>query len=782
MHFGNRSLHWGRARALLAVPAVAFLLVGSGGPAGAAPSGPHTLSSDSVPAVVRNGQAKPLGLHTATESLHVLFNLPLRDKAGLDAFLADVSDPHSPHFGQYLTLEQANARFNPAVAGEQRVLAWLKAEGISDVQTQPNHLYVGAQVPVATLNRLLGIQITDYALADRTIYAPDRAPTLPAAVSGDVPWVVGLSNQTRFRKMSNGTAHGTTPYYAQDYANAYNVNPLWAAGYTGAGTTVAITLWGAAPSDTALNNWQSRTGAAVATRANGRLVIIPVDGGSTFADVGEAGMDIEASGGIAYQAQIRYYEAPTDANGNPTTLASLTDTLNAAGTDAANNRQISNSWGGDEDSAGINAFDPVFAANAATGHTYLFSSGDSGSASGFGAGDPVPSYPASSAYVVAVGGTRFSGNIGASWPGETAWLYTPPPSGPEGSGGGYSNLINRPSWQVADGFSNSHRGYPDVSAVGDPATGYAVCYGNGSACAQIGGTSLSAPLWGGILAITNQYLLAQGQPALGFAAPRLYQLANTAQTYPPYHDITSGSNGAYSTGAGWDAVTGLGSPDVWNIARDLRGGAPPTATPLPSATPAATPTNVAGQIFTDVPPSNTFYTPINWIYNHGIVSGYSNPDGSLRFQPTSSATRGQVCKIITLATGWAIDTSGGPHFSDIAGTTFYTFIETAYHHGVIAGYSDGTFRPSATTSRAQFAKVVVLAKGWAIDTSGGPHFSDIAVGSTFYNVAETAYNHGILSGYTCGAAGEPCPGTYFRPSVTVSRGQLSKLVYLSYGP
>ncbi|MDQ2809914.1 MAG: S-layer homology domain-containing protein [Chloroflexota bacterium] len=776
MHFGNRSLQWGRAGALLALLAVVPLFAG-GGPAGAAPSGPRTLSVESVPPAVRNGQAKPVGPHAAADSLHVLFNLPMHDKAGMDAFLADVNNPHSAHYGQYLTLEQANARFNPTVAGEQRVLAWLKAEGINDVQTQPNHLYVGAQVSAATLNRLLGIQITDYTLAGRTIYAPDRAPTLPAAVSSDVDWVVGLSNATRFHTMNNGTAHGTAPYYAQDYANAYNVTPLWNAGYTGAGTTVAITLWGAAPSDTALNNWHSRTGAAVATRANGRLVIIPVDGGSTFADVGEAGMDIEASGGIAYQAQIRYYEAPTDANGNPTTLSSLTDTLNAAGTDPVNNRQISNSWGGDEDADALNAFDPVFAANAATGHTYLFSSGDSGSASGFGNGDPVPSYPATSAYVVAVGGTRFSGNIGASWPGEVAWLYTPSGSrGPEGSGGGYSTLVSRPSWQVAPGFANSQRGYPDVSAVGDPATGYQVCYGNGTSCAQIGGTSLSSPLWGGILAITNQYLLAQGQPGLGFAAPSLYQLANSAQTYPPYHDITSGTNGAYATGAGWDAVTGLGSPDVWNIARDLSGGAPPTATPQ------ATPTNVAGQIFTDVPPSNTFYTPINWIYNHGIVSGYSNSDGSLSFRPTANATRGQVCKIITLATGWAIDTSGGPHFSDIAGTTFYNYIETAYHHGVISGYSDGTFRPSATTSRAQFAKVVVLARAWATDTTGGPHFTDIAPGSTFYTVIETAYNHGIISGYTCGASGEPCPGTYFRPSVVVSRGQLSKLIYLSYGP
>ena len=159
---------------------------------------------------------------------------------------------------------------------------------------------------------------------------------------------------------------------------------------------------------------------------------------------GKPAWDIEAAGGIAYQAQIRYYEAPTDSGGNPST-ASLVNALNAAGTDGVNNRQISNSWGGDESTSFINAFESMLASNAATGHTYLFSSGDSGSASGFGAGDPVPSYPASSAYVVAVGGTRFNSNIGSGWPGEAAWLYTPPSSGgPEGSGGGYSLRINRP--------------------------------------------------------------------------------------------------------------------------------------------------------------------------------------------------------------------------------------------------------------------------------------------------------------------------------------------------
>src|SRR5207247_1817359 len=99
---------------------------------------------------------------------------------------------------------------------------------------------------------------------------------------------------------------------------------------------------------------------------------------------------------------------------------------------------------------------------------YVFSSGDHGSWSA--SGNPWPQYPPSSRYVTGVGGSHFNGNIGSGWPGEDAWPYTPG-NPPIGSGGGYSISLTTPSWQVAPGFSNSHRGIPDVSADADPNTG-----------------------------------------------------------------------------------------------------------------------------------------------------------------------------------------------------------------------------------------------------------------------------------------------------------------------
>ena len=101
-------------------------------------------------------------------------------------------------------------------------------------------------------------------------------------------------------------------------------------------------------------------------------------------------------------------------------------------------------------------------------------------------------------------------------------------------------------------------------------------------------------------------------------------------------------------------------------------------------------------------------------------------------------------------------------------------LETAYEHGIIGGYSDNTFRPGNEVSRGQLCKIIVLAEQWPINTQGGPHFTDVPVGSTFYTFIETAYYHAIISGYTCGPS---C--LEFRPGNNATRGQICKIVYLA---
>ena len=169
--------------------------------------------------------------------------------------------------------------------------------------------------------------------------------------------------------------------------------------------------------------------------------------------------------------------------------------------------------------------------------------------------------------------------------------------------------------------------------------------------------------------------------------------------------------------------------------------------------------------FSDVDNTNPFYDAIRFLYCGGVISGYS--DGT--FRPNNNATRSQLTKIITLGEGWPIDTTGGPHFSDVpTDHPFYQFVETAFQHGVIGGYNDGTFRPQEDVTRGQITKIVVTAEGWPIDLTGAPHFTDVPAGSTFYNWIETAVNRGILTGYSDGT---------FRPGNPATRGQLSKIVY-----
>ncbi len=191
--------------------------------------------------------------------------------------------------------------------------------------------------------------------------------------------------------------------------------------------------------------------------------------------------------------------------------------------------------------------------------------------------------------------------------------------------------------------------------------------------------------------------------------------------------------------------------------------------------------------FTDTPANNTFFDYINWMVCHNYVSGY--PDNT--FRPNSNVTRGQLMKMVVNAAGWAIDTTGGPHFVDVpVGSTFYNYVETGFNHAIVGGYPCGGagepcpgsyFRPNNNITRSQLAKVIALAQAYVLPNPVTPTFADVAPGSTFYQYIEAMAEHSIVSGYPCGSPGEPCPGTYYRPVNSATRGQVSKFVTVSYG-
>ena len=151
--------------------------------------------------------------------------------------------------------------------------------------------------------------------------------------------------------------------------------------------------------------------------------------------------------------------------------------------------------------------------------------------------------------------------------------------------------------------------------------------------------------------------------------------------------------------------------------------------------------------FSDVDAPSPFYQYISNLVCRNVAEGYINNT----FQPNAYAWRGTLAKWIVLARGWTVDTMASQHFNDVPNTDpLFPYIETAYNHGVISGYSDGSFRPYTSVTRGQMSKMVVNAMGWAIDTSGGPHFSDVDAQNPFYGQIETIYHHGVISGYSNG--------------------------------
>lgn len=155
---------------------------------------------------------------------------------------------------------------------------------------------------------------------------------------------------------------------------------------------------------------------------------------------------------------------------------------------------------------------------------------------------------------------------------------------------------------------------------------------------------------------------------------------------------------------------------------------------------------------------------VQYLVAQGAISGYS--DGT--FRPSDNVTRAQFAKMLIGAMGWEFQVPTSPTFTDVGADQWaYAYIETAVAHGVISGYSDGTFRPNNTVTRAQVAKMIVQARNWSLDGETGTSFSDIAYGDWAYNYADIASAAGVMNGYSDGT---------FRPYASATRAQIAKIL------
>jgi kumamolisin len=292
-----------------------------------------------------------------------------------------------------------------------------------------------------------------------------------------------------------------------------------------------------------------------------------VDGGANGPGVdtdsdGEVMLDIEVAGAVAQGAHIVVYFAPnTDQGFHYAIATAVHDTTNKPSV-------ISISWGGPEDSWTQQAYNAMLAActdAAAVGVTVTAAAGDDGATDGVADKQFHVDLPACLPPVLGCGGTRLNSSHGAITS-ETVWNELAKNDG--ATGGGVSRIFPLPGFQTSAGVpvqpetKFAGRGVPDVSGDADPFTGYEVRVDGQNAV--IGGTSAVAPLWAGLIALINQQL---GKP-VGYVNPALYRIGE-----PAFRDIVTGNNGGYQAGRGWDACTGLGSPNGAALLAALKGSA-----------------------------------------------------------------------------------------------------------------------------------------------------------------------------------------------------------------
>lgn len=369
---------------------------------------------------------------------------------------------------------------------------------------------------------------------------------------------------------------------------AYGVESLVEKGFTGKGQTVIdIVSFGSPTLQQDMDTFDQQFGLPPIKLQIISPLPIPVSDPDHQAGgwVGETTLDVEIIHAIAPDANIVVLTSPVAETEGTIGLPEFLQLEQYAINNKLGNI-VSQSWGASEltlepniDNAGpqeLQQWDAFFQKTTTQqGMTYFASSGDNGATDYQDlhakqlASVQTTSFPADDPWVTAVGGTtltRYGGTLN-----ERAWN-----SNGDASGGGFSRFFSTPSYQQtlpasAKSQLNNRRGVPDVSALADPNTGMAFYVSGGWNLA--GGTSAAAPLWAGIMAVANQ---VAGHP-LGFINPALYKLASTPATYArDFRDITVGNNtdskanvAGYPAVAGWDPVTGVGSPIADKLIPDL---------------------------------------------------------------------------------------------------------------------------------------------------------------------------------------------------------------------
>jgi kumamolisin len=555
---GRAARGWGPLALVATLTVLALSLGGLGIDGGATPG--RTASRSAAPRVLGRTH------DTAMVDFSLVLRLP--GKHRLDRFLRQLYDPRSPGFHRFIGASSFGERFGVSRNALRGAIRALSHDGVQITAEYPQRTALDARAPASVVDRLFGVRLMDYlGPHGRRFHAPLGTPSVPGPLSPAVSSVAGLDG--RYAPVSDDVpVSGLNP---TDASTAYDIAALRRQGIDGHGVKVAVIAFGTfRPSN--LEGFDRQFGLPVQGPVDAALR--PPLGGATdsSSDVQEeVELDLDIAHEIAPGAQLLDYNAPFVDGSGAQTLGAVIDRIVADGQAEI----VSDSYGVCElpsNQADFQRGEQAIEAAEAHGVTIFKSAGDAGAyqCQRTNAADHRLSveWPASSPGVVAVGGTSLSLAQDGSYAAETAWQDT---LSQQGGGGGVSAIYQRPPWQRALGvvnrYSDGRRQIPDVSANADIASGWEVF--QGGQLTQLGGTSASTPFWAGTMALIEQYAHQHGIRRLGFVDPLLYALASSPQRYAPFHDVTVGNNRFYPATAGWDFATGLGSPDVYNLARDV---------------------------------------------------------------------------------------------------------------------------------------------------------------------------------------------------------------------
>ena len=526
----------------------------------------------------------------------------LKPAASLEIFLAEQQNHSSADYHRWLTPEQFGDRFGLSANDVAKVVSWLESYGLKVNDVARGRHWISFSGKAGQAQRAFHTEIHRYRVNGEAHFANATEPAIPAALDGVVSGFDGL-NDFGFKPMNieasvapdfnSGSSHYLAP---DDVATIYGIAPLYAAGFDGTGQNLAVI------GQTAINLTDIRT---FRRRFNlpandPQVVLFGPSPGTRAGDLPEADLDIEWSGAVARNAMIIYVYSRS-----VTTSAQYAVDQNLAPV-------MTFSYGDCEPSAPT-VLRSVAQQASAQGITWIASSGDSGAAT-CDRSTPTPqaakgqtvSFPASIPEITAVGGTEFNEADGAYWASintangasalsyipEKAWNDSVARNGLHATGGGPSSLFPKPVWQTGPGVPDDKaRDTPDIafSASADH-DGYETTSNGVSRI--FGGTSAGTPVFAGMVALLNQYLVSKGsQSGLGNINPTLYRLAQS--TPDIFHDVVAGDNIVscaqgtadcvngflgFSAGPGYDLTTGLGSVDAYRLVTEWAAGTSSTTT------------------------------------------------------------------------------------------------------------------------------------------------------------------------------------------------------------